>query len=51
MSIHNLCFELKYEKYQIFFFLKTFSLFFFLFFVVKISIHLNRRVVVMLTKI
>ena len=41
MSTHNLCFEQKYEKYQIFF-LKTSS-----FFVVKVSIYLNRRVFVM----
>ena len=42
-STHNLCFEQKYEKYQIFFIWK-FSGFFF---VVKFSVYLNRRVFVM----
>ena len=41
MSTHNLCFEWKYEKYQIFFFEN------FHFLVVKFSVHLNRRVFVM----
>ena len=41
MSTHNLCFERKYEKYQIFFSEN------FLFLVVKFSVHLNRRVFVM----
>ena len=40
-STHNLCFEQKYEKYQIFY------LKFFIFLVVKFSIYLNRRVFVM----
>ena len=39
MSTHNLCFELKYEKYQKFY-LKTFRVFFF---VAKFSIYLNRH--------
>ena len=42
-STHNLCFEQKYEKYQIFFIWK-----FFIFFVVKFSIYLNRYVFIML---
>ena len=42
MSTHNLCFEQKYEIYQSFY-LKIFR-----FLVVKFSIYLNRRVVVML---
>ena len=41
MSIHNLCFEKKYEKYQ------NFLSEIFPFFVVKFSIYLNRRVFVM----
>ena len=41
MSTHNLCFEQKYEKYQIFY-LKIF-----IFLVVKFSVYLNRRVFVM----
>ena len=40
-STHNLCFERKYEKYQIFF-SENFH-----FLVVKFSVHLNRRVFVM----
>ena len=40
-STHNLCFEQKYEKYQIF--LSDF----FYFLVVKFSIYLNRHVFVM----
>ena len=40
-STHNLCFEYKYEKYQIFFPVN------FQFLVVKFSIYLNRRVFVM----
>ena len=42
MSTRNLCFEQKYEKYQNFLFD-----FFFQFLEVKLSIYLNRRVVVM----
>ena len=41
-STHNLCFEQKYEKNQIFFYLK-----FDIFMVVKFSVHLNRRVFIM----
>ena len=41
MSIHNLCFEQKYEKYQNFFIRK------FPFLVVNFSVYLNRRVFVM----
>ena len=41
-STHNLCFEQKYEKCQIFFSEK------FHFLVVKFSVHLNRRVFVMI---
>ena len=41
MSTHSLCFEQKYEKYQIFLFEN------FLFLVVKFSIYLNRRVFIM----
>ena len=41
MSIHNLCFEQKYEKYQ------NFYLKFFIFLVIKFSIYLNRHVFVM----
>ena len=44
MSTQNLCFEQKYEKYQIFFYLKNF-----IFLVVKFSIYLNRHVFVMPT--
>ena len=40
-TTHNLCFERKYEKYQIFF-SEDFH-----FLVVKFSVHLNRRVFVM----
>ena len=40
-STHNLCFEQKYEIYQIFLFEN------FMFFEVKFSIYLNRRVFVM----
>ena len=40
-STHNLCLELKYEKYQIFY------LIFFQFLLVKFSIYLNRLVFVM----
>ena len=40
MSVHNLCFEQKYEKYQNFY-LNT------LFLVVKFSVYLNRRVFIM----
>ena len=40
---HNLCFEQKYEKYQIVFFLSEI----FQFLEVKFSIYLNRRVFVM----
>ena len=40
MGTHNLCFEQKYEKYQIFFYLKN------LFLEVKFSIYLKRRVFV-----
>ena len=43
-STHNLYFEQKYEKYQNFFYLKIF-----VFWVVKFSIYLNRRVFVMVT--
>ena len=43
MSTHNLCFEQKYEKYQIFY-LKTFN-----FLVVKFSIYLNRLVFIMVS--
>ena len=39
---HNLCFEKKYEKYQIFFLSENFP-----FLVVKFSIYLNRHVFVM----
>ena len=42
MSIHNLCFGQKYEKYQ-FFLSENFQ-----FLEVKFSIYLNRRVFVML---
>ena len=49
-STHNLCFEQKHEKYQIFFF---FFFFFFLenfhFLMVKFSIYLNRHVFVIFT--
>ena len=41
MSTHNLCFEQKYEKYQIFL-SENFP-----FLVVKFSLYLNRRVFVM----
>ena len=41
MSTHNLCFEQKYEKYQIFL-SENFP-----FLVVKFSIYLNRRVFIM----
>ena len=41
MSTHNLCFELKYEKYQIFLSENLQIL------VVKVSIYLNRHVFVM----
>ena len=41
MSIHNLCFERKYEKYQNFF-SENFQ-----FLMVKFLIYLNRRVFVM----
>ena len=41
MSTHNLCFEQKYEKYQIFL-SENFQ-----FLEVKFSIYLNRRVFVM----
>ena len=44
MSILNLSFEQKCEKYQIFFYLKTFN-----FLVVILSIYLNRRVFVMVS--
>ena len=40
-SIHNLCFEQKYEKYQNFLFEN------FRFLAVKLSVYLNRRVFVM----
>ena len=51
-STHNLSFEQKHEKYQIFFFILFFFFFFFFFFVVvvvvlKFTIYLNRRVFVM----
>ena len=42
MSIHYLCFEQKYEKYQ------NFYLNFFHFLVVKFSVYLNRLVFIML---
>ena len=42
MSTHNLCFEQKYEKYQIFL-----SENFPFFLVVKFSIYLNNRVFIM----
>ena len=45
MSTHNLCFEQKYKKISEFFYLKIFSLFFF--FLVKVSVYLNRHVLVM----
>ena len=45
-STHNLCFEQKYEKYQIFY-LK----FFISFLVVKFSLYLNRHVFVMRVRI
>ena len=41
-STHNLCFELKYEKYQIFFLSENFQ-----FLVVKFSVYLNRHVFLM----
>ena len=41
MSTHNLCFEQKYKKYQIFLFEN------FQFLEVKFSFYLNRRVLVM----
>ena len=41
MSTHNLCFEQKYEKYQIFLYEN------FQFLEVKFSIYLNRHVFVM----
>ena len=41
MSTHNLCFEQKYEKYQIFL-SENFP-----FLVVKFSIYLNRHVFIM----
>ena len=41
MSTHNLCFEQKYEKYQIFLSEN------FMFLEVKFSIYLNRRVFIM----
>ena len=44
MSTHNLCFEQKYEKYQIFLCENLHFL------VVKISTYLNRRVFVMHSK-
>ena len=40
MSTHNLCFEQKYEKYQIFYSENV------QFLVVKVSIYLNKRVFV-----
>ena len=43
MSIHNICYEQKYEKYQ------NFSSESFHFLVVKFSIYLNRRVFVLYT--
>ena len=50
-SIHNLCFEQKYEKYQNFlsenFLSFFFFFFFFFFFVVKFSVYLNRYVFIM----
>ena len=42
MSIHNLCHEQKYEKYQ------NFYLKIFIFLVVKFSVNLNRLVFVMM---
>ena len=45
-STHNLCFEQKYEKFQIFFLSENFP-----FLVVKFSIYLNRRVFVMTQKL
>ena len=42
MSIHNLCFEQKYENYQ------NFSSVNFHFLVVKISVYLNRHVFLMM---
>ena len=42
-STHNLCFEQKYEKYQIFL-----SENFHFFLMVKFSVYLNRRVFVMI---
>ena len=44
MRTNNLCFELKYEKYQSFFYLKVF-----IFWEVKFSLYLNRHVFVMAT--
>ena len=41
-SAHNLCFEQKFEKYQSFFYLKSFQVL-----DVKFSVYLNRRVFVM----
>ena len=43
MSTHNLCFEQKHEKYQIFY-LKT------QFLVVPVSIYSNRRVFIMIVR-
>ena len=45
MSIHNLCFEQNYEKYQ-----NVLSILF-IFLMVKFSIYLNSRVFVMITQI
>ena len=42
MSTHNLCFEQKYEKYQILFLSENFQ-----FLKVKFSIYLNRRIYIM----
>ena len=39
MNTHNLCFEQKYEKWYIFFYLKIF-----IFLVIKFSGYLNRHV-------
>ena len=44
MSTHNLCFGLKYEKYQNFLTENVHVL------VVKVSVYLNRRVFVMSSK-
>ena len=45
MSIHNLCFEQKFDKYQIFL-SENFQ-----FLEVKFSIYLNRRVFIMYAKV